>query len=56
MAPQLPTLPAVDGREGDLWTLPSQRHYGDFKLQHPLGEEGDNWPQEALMHMNLTHQ
>jgi hypothetical protein len=55
MAPQLPALPAVDDREGDLWTLPSQRHYGDFKLQHPIGEEGDGWPQEALMHMNLTH-
>jgi hypothetical protein len=55
MAPQLPTLPAVDGREGDLWTLPSQRRYGDFKLQHPAGEEGDDWSQEALMHMNLAH-
>lgn len=54
MAPQLPALPAVDGREGDLWTLPSQRRYGDFKLQHPAGE-GDDWPQEALMHMNLAH-
>lgn len=55
MAPQLPALPAVDGREGDLWTLPSQQHYGDFKLQHPAGEEGDDWPQEVIMHMNLAH-
>jgi hypothetical protein len=56
MAPQSAELPAVDGREGDLWTLPSQQHYGDFKLKHPLeGEEGDDWPQEALMHMNLAH-
>jgi len=52
-APQLSALPAVDSREGDLWTLPSQRHYGDFKLQHPTGEGGDDWQQEALRHMNL---
>jgi len=55
MAPQLPALPAIDSREGDLWTLPSQRHYGDFKLQHPVDEEGDDWRQEALMHMNFAH-
>jgi hypothetical protein len=54
MVPQLPALPAVDGREGDLWTLPSQRHYGDFGLQHPAGED-DDWSQEARMHMNLAH-
>jgi hypothetical protein len=55
MAPQLPALPIIDDHEGDLWTLPSQRHYGDFKLQHPASEEGDDWSQEALMHMNLAH-
>jgi hypothetical protein len=53
MAPQLPALPAVENREGDLWTLPSQRHYGDLKLQHPVTEDGDDWTQEALRHMNL---
>jgi len=53
-APQLPPLPAVDGREGDLWTLPSQRPQGDFKLQHPATEEDDDWSKEALMHMNLA--
>ncbi len=54
MAPQLPALPDVGSREGDLWTLPSQRHYGDLKSQQPVGGEGDDWPQEALMHMNLA--
>jgi hypothetical protein len=55
MASQLPALPAIDSRGGDLWTLPSQRHYGDFKSQHPVADEADDWPQEALMHMNFTH-
>lgn len=50
--PQLP-LPAVDGREGDLWTLPSQRTYGDLQLKIPATEEDDDWSQDALMHMNL---
>lgn len=53
-APQLPPLPAVDGREGDLWTLPSQRAYDDLILKHPAAEDGDDWSQEALMHMNLA--
>jgi hypothetical protein len=55
MAPQLPELPAAENREGDLWTLPSQQHFGDLKLQHPVGEDGDDWPEEALRHMNLTN-
>lgn len=53
-APQLPPLPAVDGREGDLWTLPSQRPYEDLTLKHPAAADGDDWSQEALMHMNLA--
>ena len=54
MAPQLPPLPAVDGREGDLWTLPSQRAYEDLLLKHPAADDEDDWSQEALMHMNLA--
>ena len=55
-ASQLPPLPAVDGREGDLWTLPSQRAYEDLILKLPATEDGDDWSQEALMHMNLARQ
>lgn len=54
MAPQLPALPAIEHPEGDLWTLPSQRHYRDLQLQHSVTEDEDDWKQEALRHINLA--
>ena len=55
-------------QEGDLWTLPSQQQarpqqqkpqsYGDsggsrLRVANVKDDDGDQWPQEALMHMNL---
>lgn len=47
-------LPAVEGREGDLWSLPSQRPGSGLKVQNASAEDEDEWPQEAIMHMNLA--
>lgn len=52
-APQLAPLPATEAREGDLWTLPSQRPAGPSKT-HIVDEDENQWPQEAIMHMNLA--
>lgn len=48
-------LPTVDGRTSDIYTLPSQRNssFGALRIQNPEEDEHD-WPQEAIMHMNLA--
>ena len=47
-------LPAVEGREGDIWTLPSQSR-GGLRVQNGSGgEEDDSWKNDAIMHMNLA--
>ncbi|KAI9802093.1 MAG: putative NRPS-like protein biosynthetic cluster [Piccolia ochrophora] len=50
------SLPSVTGREslreGDLWSLPSQNR-GGLRAVNPSTDE-DEWPQEAIMHMNLA--
>lgn len=44
-------LPAVEGREGDLWSLPSQQ----LRVQNASSEdEDDGWKTDAIMHMNLA--
>jgi hypothetical protein len=50
------SLPAVDGRDGDLWSLPSQqRQGGGLRVQNAADEdEDDTWKNEAIMHMNLA--
>jgi len=52
------SLPAAEGREGDLWSLPSQaqsRSQGGLRVHNRSStEQEDEWPQEALMHMNLA--
>lgn len=56
MPPRL-NLPAVEGREGDLWSLPSQRGtlgvVGGIPPEPYEQEDEMDWPQEAIMHMNL---
>jgi hypothetical protein len=56
-SPQSP-LPAVEGREGDLWTLPSQAQSGGLRVQNSGSgdedEEDDAWKNDAIMHMNLA--
>jgi hypothetical protein len=53
LGPQTP-LPAVEGREGDLWTLPSQSR-GGLRVQNGSSDdEDDSWKNEAIMHMNLA--
>jgi len=53
MGPQTP-LPAVEGREGDLWTLPSQAR-GGLRVQNAASDdEDDTWKNDAIMHMNLA--
>jgi hypothetical protein len=49
-------LPAVEGREGDLWSLPSQQAAGGHKVKNSEGndEEDDSWKDDAIMHMNLA--
>ncbi|KAI9808164.1 MAG: putative NRPS-like protein biosynthetic cluster [Sarcosagium campestre] len=56
-------LPSVTGREslrdGDLWTLPSQNRAGQRPTSAAAaaameGETEEEWPQEAIMHMNLA--
>ncbi|KAF4631801.1 hypothetical protein G7Y89_g6327 [Cudoniella acicularis] len=54
--PQI-NLPAVEGREGDLWSLPSQVQpsHGNLRVQNASSEEEDDaWKQDAVMHMNLA--
>lgn len=55
--------PAVDGREGAIWTLPSQRGVvqpitSTTNRNNTKENDDDNndeeWPQEAIMHMNLA--
>jgi len=49
------SLPAVEGREGDLWTLPSQQPRGGLRVQNGSSDEDDDsWEQDAIMHMNLA--
>jgi hypothetical protein len=49
-------LPAVEGREGNLWSLPSQQHAGGLKVKNSSSdeEEDDSWKDDAIMHMNLA--
>jgi hypothetical protein len=51
--PQL-DLPAVEGREGDLWSLPSQHPRQGAQRVHNADEEDDDWKNDAIMHMNLA--
>jgi len=53
MSPQV-NLPAVEGREGDLWTLPSQQPRGGLKAQNAHSDDDDSWKNDAIMHMNLA--
>lgn len=47
-------LPAVEGREGDLWSLPSQSR-GGLRVQNASSDdEDDAWKNDAIMHMNLA--
>ena len=47
------SLPAVEGREGDLWTLSSQA--GGLKVQNgATDDEDESWKSDAIMHMNLA--
>ena len=48
------SLPAVDGRDGDIWSLPSQQR-GGLRVQNAGDEdEDDSWKLNAVMHMNLA--
>ena len=49
-------LPAVEGREGDIWTLPSQKPSGGLRVQNAgSDDEDDDWKKDAMMHMNLSN-
>ncbi|CAL3965084.1 unnamed protein product [Diplocarpon coronariae] len=49
------TLPAVEGREGDMWSLPSQQR--SLRVQNASSGDDENaWKNEAIMHMNLAGQ
>lgn len=48
------SLPAVEGREGDLWTLPSQQARGGLRAQNASSDDDDSWKNDAIMHMNLA--
>ena len=49
------SLPAVDGRDGDLWSLPSQQRQGGLRVQNAGSEDEDEgWKSDAVMHMNLA--
>jgi hypothetical protein len=53
-APQI-SLPAVEGREGDLWSLPSQQSRGGLRVQNNIeSDDEDDWKNDAMMHMNLA--
>lgn len=48
------SLPAVDGRDGDIWSLPSQQR-GGLRVQNlDVEEDDDEWKTDAVMHMNLA--
>jgi len=48
-------LPAVEGREGDLWSLPSQQpRVGGLRVQNASSDDDDDWTNDAIMHMNLA--
>ena len=49
-------LPAVEGREGDLWSLPGQQDASGLKVKNSSSdeEENDGWKDDAIMHMNLA--
>lgn len=54
--PQI-NLPAVEGREGDLWSLPSQQQArGGLRVQNASSddENDESWKSDAIMHMNLA--
>jgi hypothetical protein len=56
--PQI-SLPAVEGREaGNSWNMPSQQAYrgggGGLRVHNANQEDEEEWPQEAIMHMNLS--
>lgn len=52
--PQI-NLPAVEGREGDLWSLPSQQPRGGLRVQNASSDDDeDEWKSDAIMHMNLA--
>ncbi|KAE8451209.1 hypothetical protein EG329_004373 [Mollisiaceae sp. DMI_Dod_QoI] len=52
--PQI-NLPAVEGREGDLWSLPSQQVRGGLRVQNASSDdEEDEWKNDAIMHFNLA--
>ncbi|TVY45167.1 Uncharacterized protein LSUB1_G001038 [Lachnellula subtilissima] len=46
-------VPPVEGRPGDLWSLPSQHPTGGLRVLN-ADEENDDWKQDAMMHMNLA--
>jgi len=50
------SLPAVDGRDGDLWSLPSQHRQGGGLRVHNADADSDDedWQKDAIMHMNLA--
>lgn len=58
------SLPSVTGQEsfmpeGDLWSLPSQQQSrqpagGGLRVANASSEDEEEWPQEAIMHMNLS--
>ncbi|KAG9243465.1 hypothetical protein BJ878DRAFT_510521 [Calycina marina] len=49
-------LPAVEGREGDLWSLPSQKPTGGLRVANadPESEDESDWQRSTMMHMNLN--
>jgi hypothetical protein len=47
-------LPAVEGREGDLWSLPSQQPRRGLRVQNAAADDEDDWKNDAIMHMNLA--
>lgn len=56
-ANRMSSLPAVEGREADIWSLPSQQpRSGGLRVQNASSddEEDDSWKQDAVMHMNLA--
>ena len=50
------SLPAVDGRDGDLWSLPSQQRTGGALRVQNAGDEDEDadWKNDVIMHMNLA--
>ena len=48
------SLPAVDERNGDLWSLPSQQR-GGLRVQNAgSDDEDDSWKEDARMQFNLA--